>query len=439
MEDKTVPPNDNPQFAMRNPQFKGRPTWAEVDLDALVHNYYVLCSLATPEDNCILRTANCELKDDAASPAFCRQTATESQFAIRNSQFAIPRLIPVIKANAYGHGAVEAARVLASAGANAFAVALVEEGIALREAGLREPILVLEGAWPGEEAEIVRCGLAATVHSVSGIRRLAEASSPESPVPVHLKIDTGMARLGAPWDDLGPVIEALENSPGLRLTGTFSHLACSEEDDPSYTREQVRRLETALEVIRGAAIDPGEIHLANSGGWIHHPSLRGMSARPGIALYGYPPAPERCSLELKPVMTLKTRIGCLRTIQAGSSVGYNRRFVAGITTRTAILPIGYADGYRRDMSGKAHVIIHGRPAPVLGTISMDMIVIDVSSIPEAAEGDEVILLGNSPHFRADASAWAEWAGTIPYEILCGLGSRIPRIYSTFSPSSQVSK
>jgi alanine racemase len=414
-------PKDNPQFAIRNPQFTGRPTWAEVDLSALVHNYRQLCSLIPGSKDCRLQTADCEL------------SLKDRQSAIRDPQSAIPRLIPVIKADAYGHGAVETARALSLAGATAFAVALVQEGISLREAGIRQEILVLEGSWPGEEAELVRHGLTGTVYSPGGIRRLAAAVQGGTPVSVHLKIDTGMARLGAPWDGLGSVLDGLRESPAIRLTGTFSHLACSEEEDPAFTLEQVRRFEAALKTIRAAGIAPGEIHLANSGGWIHHPPLRGWSARPGIALYGYPPAPERCPLDLKPVLTLKTRIGCLRTIPPGAPAGYNRRFTARQTTRAATLPVGYADGYRRDLSGKGLVLIRGCKVPVVGTVSMDMIIADVSSVPDAREGDEVTLLGADGSHNVDAAVWAGWAGTIPYEILCGLGPRIPRIYLSSSP------
>jgi len=382
----------------------GRPTWAEIDLGALLHNYYMLCGL--------LRTSGAE----EASARHPRSSA-------------VPRLIPVIKADAYGHGAVPVARALADAGATAFAVALVEEGRALRAAKISQDILVLEGAWPGEEEELLKHRVTATVYSPDGVRRLDEAAKRRgSVVCVQIKIDTGMARLGVPWDNMSPFLGALQDAPRLCLTGTFTHLASAEEEDGAYTAEQLRRFDHAVGQIRRGGFDPGEIHVANSAGLLYGPPLQAMSARPGIALYGYPPAPGRCTLPFRPVLTLKTRIGRIHVIPAGESVGYNRRFIASRATRTATLPIGYADGYRRDLTGRGHVLIRGREALVIGAVSMDMIVVDVTDLPEVQEGEEAILLGSDGQHRFDAADWAELVGTIPYEILCGIGSRIPRIY-----------
>lgn len=401
-----APPENNAAFSIRVPApgHTGRPTWAEVELAALLHNYRTLCSL--------LGAAGAK-----------KSSAPDHRPA------AIPRLIPVIKADAYGHGAVPVARTLAAAGATAFAVALVEEGTALRAAGISQGIVVLEGAWPGEEEELLRHRLTATVYSPDGVRRLDEAAKRRgSVVCVQIKIDTGMARLGVPWDNMSPFLGALQDTPRLCLTGTFTHLASAEEEDGAYTAEQLRRFDHAVGQIRRGGFDPGEIHVANSAGLLHGSPLQAMSARPGIALYGYPPAPGRCTLPFRPVLTLKTRIGRIHVIPAGESVGYNRRFVAARATRTATLPIGYADGYRRDLTGRGQVLIRGSEAKVIGAVSMDMIVVDVTDLPEVQEGEEVILLGSDGQHRFDAADWAELVGTIPYEILCGIGSRIPRLY-----------
>jgi len=364
-----------------------RPTWAEVDLDALVRNYQALADLLD----------------------------------------ARPRLIPVVKADAYGHGAVAVTRALAGAGATAFAVALVEEGLALRDAGITQEILVLEGAWPGQECEALAGGLTLALSSPRGVRRLEEAAATRSSeARVHIKIDTGMTRLGVRWNDLGPFVEALSGAGHLRVTGTFSHLACAEEEDRGFTAEQISRLRDALDRLRRSRVDPGEIHMANSGGLLYWDELRAWSARPGIALYGYPPAPHRCPVELKPVLALKSRIGRIHTIAPGDPVGYNRSFLAGRETRVATVPVGYADGYRRSMSGAARVIVEDHFAAVLGTISMDLIAVDVTDIPSAGLDGEVILLGSSPNCRLDAAAWAGLLGTIPYEILCGISPRVPR-------------
>jgi len=373
----------------------GRPTWAEIDLGAVVDNYAALGSLLPRSD------------------------------AARTSA----RLIPVIKADAYGHGAVPVARVLEAAGARMLAVALVEEGAALRNAGIASEILVLEGAWPGQERDALDLDLIAAVHDPEGIRRLQAAAEPLGrSAAVHLKIDTGMSRLGAPWDRLEPVIEALRASDRIRLSGTFSHLAQAEEQDTAFTAEQTGRFRRALDRLRDSNLDPGEIHLANSAGLLYQPAPAGWSARPGIALYGYPPAPERCPVALRPAMQVVTRIGRIRTLQTGESVGYSRLFVAPRPCRIATLPIGYADGYRRGLTGKGRGILHGRWASVLGAVSMDMIVVDVTAIPEAGLGDPVVLLGSSGSCRMDASDWASLLDTIPYEICCGISPRIPRRY-----------
>ena len=368
---------------------RGRPTWAEIDLDALVGNYRALAGLLDPGR----------------------------------------RLIPVVKADAYGHGAVHVSRALVRAGATALAVAMVEEGVALRDSGITLELLVLQGAWPGQETQVVEYNLTPALFSFEGARRLEQVAAARSvQVPVHIKIDSGMTRLGAPWNDLGAFLDSLREAANIRVAGTFSHLACADELESRFTRKQLSRFGHALQELRKAGIDPGEIHVGNSAGLLYWDELRSWGARPGIALYGYPPAPQRCPVSLKPVLTLKSRIGRILTVPPRESVGYGRRFIAGRQTRTATIPAGYADGYRRSLGGKARVIIRDRLADVLGTISMDMIVADVTDIPEADVGDDVILLGSSPGCRVDAADWASLLGTIPYEVLCGIGPRVPRIY-----------
>ena len=367
----------------------GRPTWAEIDLDALAGNYASLAALVD----------------------------------VRR------RLVPVVKADAYGHGAVQVSRSLSTAGATAFAVAIVEEAVELRDAGISQEILVLEGAWPGQEQDVIAHRLTPALFSPDGVRRLELAAAARSvQAPAHIKIDTGMIRLGAAWNDLGPLLQALSEAEHVRVAGTFSHLACAEEDDLGFTGEQVSRFRRGLHQIRNAHIDPGEIHLANSAGLLYWDELRSWTARPGIALYGYPPAPPRCTVGLKPVLTLKSRIGRIHTVPPGESVGYSRRFVAERHTRAATIPAGYADGYSRSLSGKARVIVQDRLVDVIGTISMDMIVADITDVPGAEVGDEVILLGSSADCRVDAADWASLLGTIPYEVLCGISPRVPRVY-----------
>ncbi len=376
-----------------------RPTWAEVDLNALAGNYRELNSLLIPA------------------------TSGASAFA--------PRLIPVIKANAYGHGAIAVARLLASRGTTMFAVAIVEEGIELRDAGITQDILVLEGAWPGQETVLLDYNLIPTLYSIEGIRRLAHAARDlQMPVPIHLKIDTGMARLGVRWDRVGELATALSGEKSIYVAGTFSHLSSADEADPSATKEQIRRFDQALDSLRAAGVDPGEIHFANSAGLLHFDSLRHWSARVGIALYGYASEAARTPITLKPVMSVKSRIEGIHEIPEGEPVGYNRRFYAKRPTKLATLPIGYADGYRRGLTGLGKVIIRNRWADVAGTISMDIIVVDITDMPDILEGEEVILLGGSRDCTMDADSWAKLLNTIPYEILCGISPRIPRIYSS---------
>jgi alanine racemase len=372
----------------------GRPTWAEIDLGALSANYKKLRDCLRRGDPSDLSTAR-------------------------------PRLIPAIKADAYGHGAVETARALSRAGAAAFAVAIVEEGAALRTAGIREEVLVLEGAWPGQEAEALEAGLALAVFSTEAAARLETAcAARRTTADVHIKIDTGMSRLGAPWNGLQPLIDRMKTSPSLRVAGVFSHLAAADEEDPGFTLEQTRRFRHAVRELRAAGIEPREMHLANSAGLLYFPELSWLSARPGIALYGYAPAPPRSPVAFQPVLSLKSRIGRIHRVLAGDSVGYNRRFRAPRDMVAATIPAGYADGYRRGLSGRAKVFVRGTAVELAGTVSMDMIVADVTELPDPCEGEEVVLLG--PGF--DADSWARALGTIPYEVLCGMSPRVPRIY-----------
>jgi alanine racemase len=392
----------------RSKRLNLRPTWAEIDLGAVAANYAVLCSFLDRWQG----------PDTAVHGAHSR---TPSSFP--------PRLIPVVKADAYGHGLIPVARALAAAGATAFAVAFLEEGITLREAGISAEVLVLEGAWPDQEKELIRHDLTTSVHSPENVRNLArEASRASRAARVHVKVDTGMSRLGVRWDSIGPLLEALGEARSLRLTGVFSHLACAEEEDSSFTHEQVRRFQLVLSQMRKLGLDPGEIHLANSAGLLYHPGLRNLSAPPGIALYGYQPAAGGEAVSLRPALVLKTRVGSIRTIQPGESAGYNRRFVASRKTRAAVLPAGYADGYRHGLTGAGKVIVRGRWAEVLGAVSMDVIIVDITDLDDVEEGDEVVLLGSTPGCTIDAAVWARLLGTIPYEILCGIGTRIPRVY-----------
>jgi len=395
----TAAKNSRPIADCRLPT--GRPTWAEVNLQALTENYNTLCSLIP-------------------SPA----SADTSQSSIHN-----PRVIPVIKTDAYGHGAIQAARTLADAGAGMFAVGLIEEGVVLRQAGISQDLLVLGTNWPGQESTAIQHRLILTVDSVKSMESLDRTARDMAVfTPVHLKIDTGMGRLGMRWDSIEPLLDAFHTSKNISLKGLFSHLSSADEQDPAYTHEQVRRFEIVLLKIQKAGLNPGEIHFANSAGLLYHEPLRQWSARTGIALYGYAPDSKRSPVRLREVLTLKTKVGPIRQVMQGESIGYSRRFTASRLTRYTTLPIGYADGFRRTLAGNSRVIIRDGLVDVIGTISMDMIAVDLTDRQDVHEGDEVILLGSGNSCRVTADVWADTLETIPYEILCGIASRIPRVY-----------
>jgi alanine racemase len=376
---------------------EGRQTWAEVDLDALAKNYRTLDSLLSGS---------------------------------RSSAIHRPRIIPVIKAHAYGHGMIPVAHALADAGATVFAVGVVEEGTTLRQAGISQEILVLGTAWRGQEANALRHQLTLAVDAPESVHRLESAAAGGAvSIPVHIKVDTGMSRLGVRWDLMEPLLHSLRLSNRVSLAGTFSHLSSADERDPGFTLEQIRRFECALDIIRKSGLNPGEIHFANSAGLLFYERLRQWSARIGIALYGYSPDSQRSPVELWPILSLKTKIAFIRMLEAGEPLGYNRRFTASRKTRIAVLPLGYADGFNRRLSGGSRVIVQDKWAEVVGAVSMDMITVDITNLPDVQIGDEAIILGSSAHCSICAADWAEQLETIPYEILCGIAPRVPRIYT----------
>lgn len=379
----------------------GRPTWAEIDLQALRDNYRALCSIhpSSASDN----------TPDSSVP--------------------YPRVLPVIKAHAYGHGAYQVARALADAGVKMFSVGTVEEGVALRQAGITQDILIMATTWREQESLALEHGLILAADSIENLERLnAEAGNRVVTAPVHIKVDTGMGRLGIRWDSIEPLLNRLRQSKHISLQGVFSHLSSADEPDPAYTLEQKRRFEHALAQFHEAAISPGEIHFANSAGLLYHETFRQWGSRTGIALYGYAPDSNRAPVKLRPVLSLKTKVGPVRQILSGESLGYNRKFTASRTTRFTTLPVGYADGFPRRLSGKCKVIVRNRYTDIIGAVSMDMTTVDLTDRPDVQEGDEVILLGSSGACSVTADTWAEALGTIPYEILCGIAARVPRIY-----------
>jgi alanine racemase len=401
MIERRQKPRSNPELETGNRELAAeRPTWAEVDLKAIADNYRALTSMLAPED--------------AAKPRF---------------RTGNPRIIPVIKANAYGHGMIPVARALAAAGATMFAVFFVEEALQLREAGISQDILVMGTSWMGQEITAIENRLILTVDTLECVRSLeVAAGSLDVTIPVHIKVDTGMGRLGVRWNSMESLLNALTNAKGVCVKGIFSHLSSAEESDRAFTQKQISRFEHSLSAIHESGLECGEIHFANSAGLLYFDSLQHWSARAGIAIYGYHPDPNRTPIKLRPALCLKSRVGAIKWIEAGEPVGYNRRYHASRKMRLTTLCLGYADGFNRGLGNRDSVIIRDRPAPVIGTVSMDMIAVDLSDLPEVSEGDEAIVLGSSAHCRVTAQDLADTLETIPYEVLCAIAPRIPRIY-----------
>jgi alanine racemase len=352
----------------------------------------------------------------------------------------------VVKADAYGHGAVECSHALESEGAQWLGVTSLDEAIPLRDAGIRANILLMTGFWRGEENEIVRLRLTPTVWEPWQIESLDRAAAATSLAekqgggrhPVHLKVDTGMGRLGVAVEELPALLAALKAARHLVLEGFSTHLASSEVMDAPSVAEQERRFEEARRMVREAGMDPVFVHVANTSAVISRRETWNTMVRPGIALYGYHLPFQRAGREVsggtlrlpvKPVLTWKTRILSLRNFAANQALGYGATYVTKAPAHIAVLPVGYADGYNRQVSNRGRVIVREHYAPIVGRISMDLTLADVTGIPGIAVGDEVVLLGAMDGLSVDALEHAELANSTPYEILCNISKRVPRKYA----------
>ncbi len=343
----------------------------------------------------------------------------------------------VVKADAYGHGAVECSRALEDEGARWLGVTSLDEAIPLREAGVRANILLMTGFWRGEEGEIVRLQLTPTVWELGQIESLDKAAAALGVArhPVHLKVDTGMGRLGASIDQLPAVLGALTAAKHIALEGLSTHLAASEVMDAPSVGEQVRAFEGVRRMVREAGMEPSFVHVANTSAVISRRETWNTMVRPGIALYGYYLPFQRAGREVsggtlrlavKPILTWKTRILTLRNFAANQALGYGGTYATRAPAHVAVLPVGYADGYNRQLSNRGRVILREHYAPIVGQISMDLTLVDVTGIPGVAVGDEVILLGVGDGLSVDALEHAELANSSPYEVLCNISKRVPR-------------
>lgn len=336
------------------------------------------------------------------------------------------RLMAVVKADAYGHGAVQVAQAALEAGASALAVAIPEEGECLRAAGIAAPILVLGGIEPDAAGAVVRCGLTQTVFDARAIAALSQAAQRlNRPARVHLKLDTGMSRIGVRTAaQAAALAQAADEAPGVRLVGAFTHFASADEEDASQTQQQIARFEDMLRAVEAVHGAPLLRHACNSAGIYRYPQAHYDMVRGGIALYGCAPAPGIGGL--RPAMRWTTRATFVKDLPAGERISYGGTYTAARDMRVMTVPVGYADGYRRAFSGRAQVLVRGRRAPVVGRVCMDQMMVDVTDIPAAAAGDAATVFGGD--VSDSVETLAHTAGTIPYEILCSIGRRVPRVY-----------
>jgi len=366
----------------------GRPTTARIDLNALSHNF---------------------------------------REAMRRA--AGRKILAVVKAGAYGHGAVPVSRHLLGMGASMLGVALVEEGKELRAAGIEAPVLVMGGVVPGQAEAIVSLGLTPVVFTRTFGRALSEAARRRgTKVPVHVKIDTGMGRIGVPPEAAPALIEELRSFDGIEVEGLMMHFAEADLKDKRFAAEQVARFEDLLKKLADKGIEVPLRHAANSAAVLDYERALFTMVRPGLMLYGYNPLEgDQSGAGLRPVLSLVTHIAFLKKVPAGTPISYGRTFVTGRESLIATILIGYADGYNRGLSNKGQALVRGRRVPVTGRVCMDMCMLDVTDVPGVSEGDEVVLIGQQGSERITADEIAQATGTIAYEVLCGISSRVPRI------------
>lgn len=371
-----------------------RPTRAEIDLGAVAANVATLCAGVAPASLCA-----------------------------------------VVKAHGYGHGAVEVARTALTAGADRLAVALVEEGAELRAAGIGAPILLLSEPPVEAVVDVLAFGLEPAVYTEAGIDALASASEAVGRVdatatPVHLKVDTGMHRVGAVPADVVAMAKAVSARPGLRLASVWTHCAVADEPDDPFTAEQLARFEGAVGAVVAAGIEVPVRHAANSAAALAHPGSRLDLVRCGIAVYGVAPSPALAGcVPLQPALRLVSEVSFVKDVEAGEALSYGQRYRLGRRSTIATVPIGYADGVPRALGESGgEVLLGGRRVPIAGTITMDQLLVDCGPDADVTTGDEVVLLGRQGDAEVTAEEWAERIGTIGYEIVCGIGPRVPRHY-----------
>ena len=367
-----------------------RPTFAEIDLDAIEFNLGQIRKLVGPD----------------------------------------VKICPAVKADGYGHGAVEVSRTVLDAGAEMLGVATVEEALELREAGIEAPILIFQCIFEDQIRELVRNDLSTTVCDGKFASALSkEARTAGKTAKVHIKVDTGMGRIGIPPDDAVGLALELSKMPGLEIEGIFTHFPSADEEDLTFSRQQTEQFTQATQAIEAAGVQIPLRHTANSAAILNMPETYFDMVRPGIMLYGlYDSEHVSREVPLRQSMTLKTRIVFLKELPPGKTVGYGRTFTTSGSTLVATIPIGYADGYNRLLSNRASVLVRGKRVPVIGRVCMDQTMLDVTDVPGVSVGDEVVLYGSQGDEQISIEEIAALQGTISNEVICAVGKRVPRVY-----------
>lgn len=344
-------------------------------------------------------------------------------------------VLAVVKARAYGHGAIPVSLRLLEAGARMLGVAIVEEGRELRSAGITAPVLVMGALFPEQAEAIAELGLTPVVYSMPVALALSAAAVRRGArIAVHVKIDTGMGRIGVMPADAVRFIQELRRLEGIDVRGLMTHFADADLADKQFSSDQMDRFEQAVRSLEADGISVPERHAANSAALLDYPRALFTMVRPGLMLYGYNPfAAAQPDIELHPVLSLVTRIASIKRVPAGVPISYGRTFTTKRESLIATIPIGYADGYNRSLSNRGEALVRGMRVPVAGRVCMDMCMLDVTQVPGVSEQDEVVLLGRQGGERITADDIAKLCGTIPYEVLCGIGQRVPRVYRRISP------
>jgi alanine racemase len=336
-------------------------------------------------------------------------------------------VMAVVKADAYGHGMLRVARELLAEGAGYLGVAIIEEAVELREAGIVDPVLVLGSPPEASLPLFARHGVDLALASAEKARRASAAAVAEGKsIRVHIKIETGMGRIGVDWRGLEGFAEELVGLPGLEIVGAFSHLATA-DCDLDYAREQASRFRGALGLLAAKGIEPPLVHLANSAALVAMPETRFGMVRPGILVYGYEPSPLK-KVGVEPVMRLASRISFVKSLRPGEGVSYGQTWKAKVGTTIATIPVGYGDGYSRALSNKGSMWVNGAARPVVGRICMDQTMLDLGPGAKASEGDEVVVFGSRGGEGIPGESLCEMLETIPYELTCMVGCRVPRVY-----------